>query len=455
MPHNIISLQLAAGNRHKASLIAIMVGLPALLLVLLLYLNTSLWLTWALLPASPAGGPAGRQADGQAPARIQAALDIGRLDNRLLTQLMPYIPGELQELVPASTKLSWADYGGEQVVVLIPRLTQQLTIAEYLEREGWEVTRFGLALRLHRPASAVKAIRLPTLPEAGQDYISRLVASRWPTMPAAVVVIEPGSPAAGGPAVIPSLSQSLTLVARAHQQDVHLLFLSGQEEIHHGRLASVPTVDTAVVELTVPGAWLARVPPALQTKWNELIRHKLGLTLTRPNILAELATASWATVQFAGDDIVLGVKSDPGAFKDRITAILQEEERRSRLATKPFRLPDGTIGYEKVPGEARPIFHPTANDNCYMPTIDRPRLWLCHSSEWATVGSSEVQARQVLTRAAMIDTSNPTNWHLRAGELALQRHGFQDTCTGIWCVLQEIAATGRDTRTAARVRIRP
>src|SRR3989344_1028274 len=82
-------------------------------------------------------------------------------------------------------------------------------------------------------------------------------------------------------------------------------------------------------------------------------------------VLAQFERATFITS--GTDQAALVVSDTADQFSLAATTWVEEEDRRTRLVNRAFRLPDGTIGYERIPGEARPAWTSPDAEGCRGP----------------------------------------------------------------------------------------
>ena len=137
----------------------------------------------------------------------------------------------------------------------------------------------------------------------------------------------------------------------------------------------------------VPGHALIALPASLQRQWDELLRQRLGLTVTTPAILRYGAQFSEVFVHSAGDQFALGVRGPGDTFATTVETWLANDARQADPERQWFQLPDGTLGQELVPGPTPDVVS-TPDGGCRH-TLNRPvPLAICASATRAVVASN-------------------------------------------------------------------
>ncbi len=336
----------------------------------------SLWVPWFLLPE----------------ARLKAAWGPA-----------------LRSLVVASTlqsaevgdHLVWhAAYarGEGETLVLLPNILGQLRLRAELMEAGWQVQRLGWYIYATKGAAPVTGTQVR---QAGKSLVAAQLQSREPLYPS-----------------------GLLEVAQAGTQQVEPLLLVVVKKGTVFRVASASVARGAYAgRVVVPASesWQVSAAGQLWQKgeaevWHEVLWQQFGFKNTRPHIQALLAQLPQAALVSAESDQLALVAEDPTQqLVLAATAWVQEEERRTRLVNRAFRLPDATIGYERVPGEAQPVFGPTDSRGCQGPLERRTTLWLCQRDGVTAVGTSEAVVQQVL------DGWQKQYFGLAVGQAALTR----------------------------------
>jgi len=275
-----------------------------------------------------------------------------RGQGRMLEPILAEAPEDFKEksgyamvakFLPMTDKLALSQ---ERSLAILPTWRGQIWLKEVLANEGWQVERRGLVL------VATKDESLPGWRQVfGQMLTARKVAGgSW-------------SPVAAG------RHAETDWVAKRKGEDLEVLINGGIAE-------EGDKVDEVYLEL--PGEVLRAMPESLLETWDKWFIDKIGFVKTDPAILSSLVGFDSLMIKGQGDTLLIGAESETGKFFDLVEIWLAEEERRNRIETKGFRLPDGTIGFEKVPGERlKEVFQVMGPGECWQSLISDYPWRLC------------------------------------------------------------------------------
>jgi hypothetical protein len=347
-----------------------LIGTAGLVVVLILWVQTSLWLVWELV--EPTKGTA-----------IAATADW--LEVEIVARQPILTPGveQVRDYLAQSRHLAWSQDDEEVVrLAILPKLTQQISLELKLEQEGWVVERRGLVLQAHlRSSSSGGQARQES--NWQQSHLRALRNISRPRM-------------------LGKKGEINWVAYKTGQQEVQVAIkMEGQPASPAGRPeGSFKQLEASEVgdrEMLVqaPGQVWQQVP----AKWRELVEgeiaSRLDFVYTKPNFLAAFARAAQAWLWLSGEEkVVVGIK-DPlnaEAWRRQAEEWLQEEERRERSETQAFRLPDGTLGWEKIPGEAKELS--PLNNHC-----QQIKSWyLCEQAEKGVLSNDRELALSQLSQ---------------------------------------------------------
>jgi len=401
----------------KTSQILLGLSVTALLLLgIAIYLNTSLWFLWHLLPAT---------------GNVRVAVDQTDPNlKRLAPEIELLVPAELRPALPAVSRLAISKEGNSTTVAFVPNLADSPALTRQLAAAGWQVERVGLALRARQGSDQSN----PQLSTSLKRLARTLILERLPLRPAALATL------AGDK--LPLLNEPMSLIAISRDETVRLVTLADfSASDGQAALAAPPP---AGLTIAVPGHMLAALPADVRTAWNEQLQRQLGFVATSPEIIEYLSQFAFVTIKQTAAALTISVTSAPDAFIDTINQWVELEDRRGRPQRQAFSLPDGTLGYEQVPGDTEPVFQ-ALNNNCRAPITGKTKLWLCQSESGTTVSTVEADAR-----AAQV---NPDQWLLQIGQNSLRDltstldcRNPVDHLSRLWCNVNRISLTGQDDR---------
>jgi hypothetical protein len=282
----------------------------------------------------------------------------------------------------------------------------QREVARQLTRDGWQVERRGLAL-----------VARDHTGELPNPYLAALRAIRQQLRFRPLALLEIGEGA------VSWYRQPLAAAVTADGSEVTILTAP---DIEHLPSKTVPAGFPAAAEMsfTLPGAPLAGLPPDVSAEWNALLVLRLGFKHTAPHLIGPAAGRDSVFLSITETGAAFGATGSTQSLKDTLQEALAAEEAYLRPQERAFRLPDGTIGREVVPGEERETTSP-APGSC----TEAAALAVCTNGSAVAIGTTADRARQAL---------EPGPWHVRLGEKYLRGLPFK---------LKAAAATG-DSGTA-------
>lgn len=284
------------------------------------------------------------------------------------------------------SRVAWEQGAHGRTVIALPRMRYQLTAMTELTKAGYTVERRGLLLR-GQTGNGGQPIAWPPLTTVLQRMGKSLIISPEPVLPSIIASVETEK----------VLVVSGTYVVGARYRDtLHSLIRTRKENSPTPEIEAHPPIFDKGLLIETPAEHLRRVPVQAVDIWEKALRAKLGFTLTEPKIMEELLR--FDTIGLYLNEKEGGIVSAGAAstFEGIIRSWIEEEERRARPQTRVFRLPDGTLGSEKVPGNPEPVFSPERRNDCYEPLAGKTTLWLCNNGKRIALASNEAVARTLL-----------------------------------------------------------
>lgn len=327
----------------------------------------SLWFLWALLPAN---------------ATLRFALD--RTQPSQLEPAVPqYVPlaHDLEPLTKHSSRFAYALTPHEQVLVVLPALNAQISLPQSLAQAGWQVERLGLIIRAQR---GQKEDHQPSFTAAVQPALADSLRWQRPLRPLALLE-----------------SQGVTAIARRTHREITITVQPAGTIFPERATTSQAAPDA--IALVVPGSILKQLPRSLVLAWNSLLRQKFGFIKTKPDIMEELSDYSTVLLGVQGKTVTVGVADAQAitTFASTVQRWSEDEDRYNRPVKRAFRLPDGSLGYELVPGPSRLVFQPdSVAAACLEPIAGRATVTLCHHDNRLVVATAREQAQLGLQPAA-------------------------------------------------------
>lgn len=432
---------------HRKVISVLALGVVAAFLITLVVAHLSIWFLWELLPP-PSHGP---------PGTIQIAINqkyptasffIHHLTaTSLAPALTPLASASLFAIsqTPASTTL-----------VAIPDnpflFRDRRSLTKQLREAGFRTERLGLLIIAQQgnsdePADIVRA----SLGQAARQTARRLLSSTLSARPFLIASADAGT--------IPFLDNSLIVIGTAKGNDVQLITAEQTINFHTTDLIAPPLPkDADELKLALPSHVLATIPDALNRIWNNALLDRLGFTNTQPDIMNHLAQYDSLVIQLTKNDVTIALAGNQELFTSTVKIWLQAEEAYTRQRQRVFRLPDGTLGYEQVPGEIREVFSNSVDANCRheaYPRLadaadtgrpvrgpDMKNFWLCAKDNQVVLSSNYATAQTAIQEPP----PTPGNWYVTLGSQHL---------ADLALPLQAAAASGTDTQAIIHFRITP
>ena len=402
-------------------LLGILAGIAILFFIAASW-HVSPWFVWELLPESKdfqlVIDPSSDKTKGKAAATLSFLAPQQRWE-------------EYQGLV---RRFGYSTSGTTETLVLVPLLSTYTPLQTALQQDGWTIEHLGWVIRASRGTNAV-------LPSMGQAYRNSLLGVlRGPYS------AHPWAIGHTSPAVQPLVPYPISFRADTRPREVLVTLDSGP--LLPGPGIAEPPLTSDVV-IFIPSSAAQTLPPPYKTLWEELIAQSFDFKYTKPAFLSDLSTFDHLFIGKEGDQMVMGSSGNVDAFIKTAHGWLQEEERRTRITTRSFRLPDGTTGHERVPGPAQPVLTPSATDpHCFIPLEERTKLFMCWKDDLAVLATSIAAANQALSipRTSTWNISLSRPWTANLPLPALERLSLSSQGTAIQAHLffQEESSTSRE-----------
>lgn len=360
-------------------------SLIAILLIIVLTVAASPWFAWQAGQAD--------QAD------IAAAFRLAALPPEAAAKLRGYIPSKVAALAEGRySYVTVIKQGSDFEFWLRPRLSQQVRAGRQLNQAGWHVERVGLWL-------AVKEDAPPTIQPSGlttawagfKAWGRAAIQSDQFTYPAIMLRIAPGKLAA--------IPEGVALMSQKKGQLLAGHYNLGEIWPPERRVAlrspkEVENEERVDLLVALPSSFLSAVPSQLKQEWNHLLEEKLVISHARSTVLEEVPAYASVSVAVQGEDISLAVLDFGNQFKPTVEKWGAQETAYHAPTRRAFRLPDGTLGYESIPGELEAFLTLAASEaGCEGGRNEILQLWLCRHGNWAAVSRNQALAQK---HAAML-----------------------------------------------------
>jgi len=341
----------------------------------ILYLTSTLWFYSALLPDSKYAATVGF-ADNKIPALVPEAAykQITGLDkdNEVISLFGSYIVAkQAQE---------------QQVVIIgVPTIKGQFRVKGVVANNGWIYQRLGhivvIQMRDKENAENVafetKSILL--------RYWLKLAANNWTINPAAILSV--------------SRSYSETVDAEYDlyaSVDDNAIEITGRRSDGSKIGSKTEDYQTLVkpegdLYIKSAGSYVDKIPEHISANLERQLTSSLGLGHTVIQFSALLRQQNQIIVS-VNDNVTIAGQGFPNEFRQEIIAAVSNENAHLNPVKKAFKLPDGTLGYEYVPGEVDTQVE-VGEDGCAQHAYDGHSIWLCEGNNSISASNSRDSAK--------------------------------------------------------------
>ena len=298
------------------------------------------------------------------------------------------------------------------VLVGIPYIKEQISIRSNLERAGWSVRRLGWIIEARQltaqdsPRGSTGFVaRARQLVSASKYFLWQAAGTSFD--PIALARLEAGSyPLVNRPyaALITQEEDGLSAHVQVGNSDVFTVLEPSQME------------NQALLKdlfISIPSGVLRYLPPSSVSEAEIQLRSRFGFVKTRPPIVMALRNTDAASVVINGSETGLAVRGpdhDIRTFVQAVETWFSEEKAYENPVRSSFRLPDGTVGFEYVPGEREnPFATASLGGDCRSARSSAgggPTIWLCANAGTATVSTSAELAQ------SLMDVSDTEGWRI-------------------------------------------
>lgn len=383
--------------------------------VLLLLLHTSSWFIWSTLP------------DGD----LKIVLNQRGASRTIVEQLIEATPlSPALELIQSSARIGISVKGDSITMAIVPKLpiwpTRKRQIVDNLNAQGWDTAVNGLIIIATQGQTQDLISPTSAYTRAIRQIFSRQEAAR------------------------PILIGHLTaLTSKIFDQDVAIrandsstgdqstitIYISPtSDQLVTDR--SFPEPSANQLSLIAPTNVFNAMPPDLIQAWQLQFQEKLGFTKTQADLLSAASKEQRLALHLSDQGTSITAQGPhTDQLLDQLTLFIQQEEAYIRPIAKAFQLPDGTIGYERVPGNLEEVISSTKDsDGCYSPLPGRTSLWICHQQNRLSLATGKDLAVEQL--GLMTDNT----WRLSIGSKHLESI-FDDLSIALAALGNDQAAT--------------
>ena len=260
-----------------------------------------------------------------------------------------------------------------------------------IARSGWQYDRVGPYIVASEPGKAVLVPSyLEVIQAAGLNPLKNIILQR-PQRPVLIGAI-PGEKL--------GLDQQINLTGLSRDNSIQIL--SSLDELEYKALSGGnQAVLKDDLQVSIESGILRNIPSDIHASWNRFISQKINFVNSKPDFMAHFRTAKKIEIKDSSAGFSLAYSGpDAELFLQEAEVWIQNEERHNRPSRQGFKTPDGTLGYEIVPGDPEPVVE-SWSDNCQAPISGRSTLWLCRQGDKAVLGTSMEVARQALASESL------------------------------------------------------
>lgn len=353
------------------------------------FAHTSLWFLWGMATAG-------------FPEDQIIALDIPSAVRPVVTQLEASY--HLSSVLPLNLadvrRFAWRRGTHSEVVIVIPALGKTSQVRQSLRQSGYTTSRLGGVLVASQATDTKNAPSVQTQLTSGtQEVLRHMWFDNLPLQPRGIAQLPalPGLLESGGRVVIFEQREQLVATFRSGRHWPDIRTAGSQTNAHEEKL-----------QFAIPGHILTILPGHMQEQWERHVIEQLGLTASRPKIVKGVEQFTRVMLVTGKEEAAIGATGTASTpFRQQAESWLVAEQGYRSPTTVAFRLPDGTLGYEKRPGAAPLTWQATSDSTCQTTTVGEVQYWLCQTGDAAAVGRSEASARYVLGQLG-----SPTTWQV-------------------------------------------
>lgn len=388
--------------------------LSGLFLTSVMYFYSSAWFIWSLLPTSDLG------------QKIVLSNPSSTTAFKFISGLLGLSKEEIAFLTKSRVVGIVRNGEGQLTMVFHPSLRNQLSIKKELSLLGWNTKREGLLLYASKGEKEISG--LSSWWKATGQALTSFIFKPVPLFPVAIALTD-----------TPNDLQKVFIVAT--EQDDYLQVLATSHANNIGKLKKV--INTSSVEgltIAIPSSNLSLLPDAIRREWSDKLLNQLGFQKTKPDILSYLSQFSNVKVRSKDDGLLISSSGAGDAFVDVVNKWLIEEESRQKPKRKSFTLPDGSYGFEQVPGKVNDMLN-KEDGGCYRSLNSNIKLWMCKSDQGATLSTN----KEWLEKEKQSDVSDKweisfdNNWAKKFVNIDIKSCQANDDSSSLVCFLDDVS----------------
>ncbi len=362
---------------------------------ILFYLVSSLWFMRAVLPSN----------DYQL---IMGYVRRPGLERIIAPSEQKLLSAAEVNLLPQFSSYVIAKSAGATYVVGLPQWRYQINIVKSIPANGWQVGRFfplvwvQSAPRVQSAQEGQASIAEQSLVDVIKNYWRNLATHNWLFRPLAIVEIKPS--------YLSLLDDYYQLQAYpAGKNTINIAIKRGRKNADdRSATRSEEPAETTMSQLAVRGApssVIDRLPANILNAWEEKISQSFNIGGGSMSFASLLREQEGFGLSVEQGGMAVSITGEPERFKSALAAQIKEEVSFNNPVRKAFRLPDGTLGYEYVPGDGNAIWREEGG-GCYSNNDLGSSLWLCQANNQAALAQDHQAA------VAMLNMQPPPGWQI-------------------------------------------
>ncbi len=261
---------------------------------------------------------------------------------------------------------------GDQIVIAgLPRLRDQLRVSDSLLERGWQVKRVGLYI--YAENQTARPMTRPSNLIGYKQALAQIKNSSTPISPLGIAQVSQNS--------LPYIDRAYAAIAYWKRGRINIDAALGSREIakiEQGVISEES--DNNKLDIAIQSGVLQFAPTEIIIQWEQQAAALFGFKNTTPAILRDLVSQDRIAItqgeKEGGEFIAISVDGKPEDAYAKIESWLLAEAAYDTPIKKAFRLPDGTLGYEYVPGGIEDESVRGAR-GCHSVLQHEKTLWVC------------------------------------------------------------------------------
>lgn len=368
--HHTPSRHRGAFFMNRSFFISVIVVVVVGCVALFVFISSSLWFLVGLVPV-------------QEDEKFVLAMKQDARISALSPLVQRYgIPTYLQKVTSRFSRFVYVEGDASAVIIAIPLWTHMFDATDGMRTDGWTIRRRGWFVVASKglPNTHISFIR--TVFSSLRSYADLAILQRRPINPIALAYARQGSR--------PYVERSYGAVAWSQDNKIYVSGSFDGKDIYdisiRGTVNENEEVQTNVSYVYVPPHFLIGTSDTLEEVWEPFIRSALGFTWTKPKFIHDMSALPNVLVIVSGNDVLLGSLGSRDGAQDIFQRWMNGEIAYNNPVKHAFKLPDGTYGFEYIPGSGDLNFSQDNNvKNCAFIELRAKKLQLCKDEQMAAI----------------------------------------------------------------------